>query len=151
MNIRLHILFVLFAFALISCNKSGRDATASDPVDDESNQALYEQVMNIHDEVMPKMDDLYRLKKQLQDQMAANPSLPEEEKQAMGQTIQQLDSANTSMMVWMRQFDPPKDSSNQEALREYLETQLELVKKMREDVMQALERARESKNSGNQP
>jgi hypothetical protein len=135
----------LFAFTLFSCNKQGRDATASDPVDDESNQALYEEVMGIHDEVMPKMDDLYRLKKQLQDEIANTPDLAEEKKLEMQQTIQQLDSANTSMMVWMRQFDPPSDSSNQEALREYLETQLEMVKKMREDVRQALGKANAKK------
>jgi hypothetical protein len=145
MNTRLQVLFLLFAFTLFSCNKQGRDATASDPVDDESNQALYEEVMGIHDEVMPKMDDLYRLKKQLQDEIANTPDLAEEKKLEMQQTIQQLDSANTSMMVWMRQFDPPSDSSNQEALREYLETQLEMVKKMREDVRQALGKANAKK------
>ena len=135
----------MFAITLFSCNKQGRDTTASDPVDDESNQALYEEVMGIHDEVMPKMDDLYRLKKQLQDEIASTPDLTEEKKLEMQQTIQQLDSANTSMMVWMRQFDPPSDSSNQEALREYLETQLEMVKKMREEVMRALEKGKSKK------
>jgi len=142
MNTRLHILFVLLAVTLFSCNKSGRDATASDPVDNESNQTLYNQVMDIHDEVMPKMDDLYKMKKQLQDQIENTPDLPEEKKFEMEATIKQLDSANNSMMVWMRQFNPPTDSADQEALREYLEEQLEMVKKMREDVLLALEKGK---------
>ena len=138
MNTRLHLLFVLLAGVFFGCSQK-RDTTASDPVDDESNQALYEQVMEIHDEVMPKMDDMYKRKKELQDRIASTPDMPEAEKLALEQTIQQLDSANNSMMVWMRQFNPPTDSANQEALREYLESQLEMVKKMREDVLEALE------------
>jgi hypothetical protein len=142
MNTRLQILLVLLSVTLFSCNKSGRDTTASDPVDDESNQALYDQVMDIHDEVMPKMDDLYKMKKQMQDQIASTPDLPEEKRLELEQTIQQLDSANNSMMVWMRQFNPPTDSADQEALREYLEEQLEMVKKMREEVLLALEKGK---------
>ena len=136
------VLFIVVLGALISCGKSGKDITASDPVDDDANQALYDQVMDIHDEVMPKMNDLYKLKKQLQDSIAKTPAMVEEAKKELELTIQQLDSASNSMMVWMRQFSPPTDSVSEEALREYLEAQLELVKKMREDVMEALEKGK---------
>jgi len=128
--------------ALISCGKSGTDTTASDPVDEDANQALYDQVMDIHDEVMPKMDDLYKLKKQLQDSIAKTPAMVEEKKKQLEQAILRVDSASNSMMVWMRQFNPPTDSTSEEALREYLEAQLEMVKKMREDVMEALEKGK---------
>lgn len=138
----LKILFIVLFGALVSCSKSGKDTTASDPVDENANQALYDQVMDIHDEVMPKMNDLYKLKKQLQDTIAKTPAMMEEKKRELEQTILQLDSASNSMMVWMRQFNPPSDSASEEALREYLEAQLEMVKKMREDVVEALEKGK---------
>lgn len=138
----LKVLSIVALGALISCGKSGHDTTASDPVDEDANQALYDQVMDIHDEVMPKMDDLYKLKKQLQDSIAKTPAMMEEAKKELEVTIQQLDSASNSMMVWMRQFNPPTDSTSEEALREYLEAQLEMVKKMREDVMEALDKGK---------
>jgi len=142
MNTRLKILFILLFGALMSCNK-GKDTAAGDPVEDESNEALYSQVMDIHDEVMPKMDDLYKMKKGIQTKLADSVNLSAEQKSEMKQTILLLDSANNSMMVWMRQFNPPTDSTNEEALREYLETQLEMVKKMREDVLEAIEKGQQ--------
>jgi hypothetical protein len=142
MKTLLKVLFIVVLGALISCGKPGKDTTASDPVEEDANQALYDQVMDIHDEVMPKMDDLYKLKKQLQDSIAKTPAMVEEAKKELELTIQQLDSASNSMMVWMRQFNPPTDSTSEEALREYLEAQLEMVKKMREDVMGALDKGK---------
>jgi len=141
----LKVLTIVVFGALISCGKSGQDTTASDPVDEDPNQALYNQVMDIHDEVMPKMDGLYKLKKQLQDSIAKTPAMVEETKKELEQTIQQLDSASNSMMEWMRQFNPPTDSTSEEALREYLEAQLEMVKKMREDVWEALDKGKKQK------
>jgi Mg2+ and Co2+ transporter CorA len=142
MKTLLKVLSIVVLGALISCGKSGTDTTASDPVDEDANQALYDQVMDIHDEVMPKMDDLYKLKKQLQDSIAKTPAMVEDTKKELEQTIQQLDSASNSMMVWMRQFNPPTDSASQEALREYLEAQLEMVRKMRENVLEALDKGK---------
>ena len=50
---------------LISCGKTS-DHTEHDKSEDgtsgEANQALYDQVMDIHDEVMPKMEDIYKMK-----------------------------------------------------------------------------------------
>jgi hypothetical protein len=131
-------LLMVMVGALLSCGKSGKD-TAGDPVTEDTNQALYNQVMDIHDEVMPKMEDLYRLKKKLKDSVTNTPGMTEATKAVLGQSIQVYDSAGNAMMVWMRQFNPPMDSANEEVLREYLENQLESVKKMREQVMQALD------------
>lgn len=135
-------LFIVVLGTFIGCGKTTRDTTASDPVEDDSNQALYNQVMDIHDEVMPKMNDIYTLKKQLQDKITNSPDLAEEKKKELEETILQLDSASNSMMVWMRQFNPPADTASEEAMREYLESQLEKVKKMREDVLVALEKGK---------
>ena len=41
------------------------------------NQALYDEVMKVHDEVMPKMNDIYKLREQLKKQLADTPGLVE--------------------------------------------------------------------------
>jgi len=103
----------------------------------EKEKSLYDQVMDIHDEVMPKMNDIYKMKKSLKDSIANTADMPEETKLKFEQTILQLDSAGNSMMVWMREFSPP-DQKDEEAFKKYMETELVKVKKMREDVMKAL-------------
>ena len=59
----------------------------------ESNQKLYDEVMAIHDDVMPKMNDLYKaktaLKKQLEDT-----TLSDREKQEIHAKIARIDSAD---------------------------------------------------------
>ena len=103
----------------------------------EKEKSLYDQVMDIHDEVMPKMNDIHKMKKALKDSIANTPDMPEETKLKFGQTILRLDSAGNSMMVWMREFNPP-EASDEEAFNKYMESELVKVKKMKEDVMRAL-------------
>jgi hypothetical protein len=46
------------------------------------------------------------------------------------------------MMVWMRKFNPLPDSLGEEKAREYLENEMEKIKKVREDVLAAIEKAK---------
>jgi len=112
----------------------------------EKEKSLYDQVMDIHDEVMPKMNDIYKMKKSLQDSIKNTPDMPEETKLKFQQTILQLDSAGNSMMVWMREFNPP-DQKDEEAFNKYMEAELVSVKKMREVVMRALKNDSIKKNN----
>ena len=95
-------------------------------------------MMRIHDEVMPKMNDIYKLKTAKKTRLAM-PGLPEQERQQIQNDIARLDSASEGMMVWMRQFDPIADSAGEEKARAYLQAQLEKVKQVREDILEALQ------------
>lgn len=106
----------------------------------EANQALYDEVMKIHDEVMPKMNDIYKIKQDLKKKLDETKDLSEEKKKELEQTIAQLDSASEGMMVWMREFNPLPDSLGEEKAREYLEDEMERVKKVKEDILEALEK-----------
>jgi hypothetical protein len=48
---------ILGLFALISCNKEHKSGDSGSANSDDPNQALYNEVMSIHDEVMPKKED----------------------------------------------------------------------------------------------
>lgn len=120
------ILFIIMLGSLLACSNAEKP--------------LYDQVMDIHDEVMPKMNDLYKLKKHLKDSIASTPDMPSEQKEKFEQTILLLDSAGNSMMVWMRQFNPP-DQKDKEAFRKYMESELVKVEEMKEYVLSAIEKA----------
>lgn len=130
MRLTLKSLCIVLFTALLGCGKT-------------QEKPLYDQVMDIHDEVMPKMGDIYKLKKSFRDSIANTADMTEEKKAEIEQLIQQLDSANSSMMVWMREFNPP-DQKDKEAFQKYMESELVKVKKMREDVYKALEAAKDN-------
>jgi hypothetical protein len=120
----------LIIFLLWACGQESKD-----------NQALYDEVMKVHDDVMPKMNDIYKLREELKKQIADTPGLVEEKKKAIESAILKLDSSSESMMVWMRNFNPLPDSLGEEQAREYLEDQKVKVKKVKEDMLQAIEEA----------
>lgn len=139
----LNLFFLSFILLLAGCGNPGNNQStdeADNNTDGNPNQALYDQVMDIHDEVMPKMEDIYKLKSQLQEKIANSPELVKEKKESIERMILQLDSANNAMMIWMRQFNPP-DSVDEEQARAYLEEQMEKVKKVKEDMLTAIDRA----------
>ena len=129
---------------LAACGKSDQHQHQDDAKSsDNPNQALYDQVMSVHDEIMPKSDQLYQLKKELQGKIAKSTELNEDQKRRLTQTIEQLDSADHSMMDWMHKFKPLPDSANQELAREYLENEMEHIKKVRDLINSSLEKAKE--------
>jgi hypothetical protein len=98
--------------------------------------------MEIHDEVMPKMDDIYKLKEDLKKQLTNAPNMVDEKKKEIEALILELDSASESMMVWMRNFNPLPDSLGEEKARKYLEEQKKKVEKVKEDMLDAIEKAK---------
>ena len=108
---------------------------------EKSNQELYDEVMQIHDEVMPKMEDVYRVKIVLKTRMLDSLDLAESEKEAINQRILQLDSASEGMMVWMRQFNPLPDSLGEDKAKQYLEIERQKIQKVKEDILRALKDA----------
>jgi regulator of replication initiation timing len=108
----------------------------------QDNQALYDEVMKVHDEVMPKMDDIYKLKQELKKQMADSSNLTVEKKKTIEATILRLDSASESMMVWMRNFNPLPDSLGEEKARAYLEDQQKRIQGVREEMLRVIDEAK---------
>lgn len=130
---------------LTACTKgTDHDQTNQDVVSDESpNQSLYDQVMDVHNEVMPKMDEIMKLKRNLQDQIANAPDLVLERKEQLEHVIANLDSANNAMMTWMHEFNPPPDSVDQEKAREYLESEMERIRKVKTFMLESIQKAKE--------
>ena len=134
-------LFILFTLlATFGCREKSHDAHdhGVDSVENMDNQELYDQVMQIHNEVMPKMNDLYKAKTSLKGKISSNPAMDEEEKKNITAKIAKLDSAGESMMIWMRQFSPIPDSLGEEKARAYLQNEMSRVKQVKENIETAL-------------
>lgn len=136
-------LFIVGLFALAACGKSGEHEHGNhdSAMDDSPNQALYDQVMDVHDEVMPKMDDIMKLKRKLQDEIANTPDMVVERKEQLEKVIANLDSASNAMMTWMHEFNPLPDSVDQEKAREYLESEMERIRKVKTFMLESIEKA----------
>ena len=133
-----------FALLLIACISLdiGCSRESKEKQEDDPNKNLYNQVMDIHDEVMPNMDELYTLKRQLQKKIENSPDLVENKRQQLETTILLIDSASRGMMKWMNDFSPEDYSSYE--LHDYLESEMKRVKQVKEAMLDALEKGRKA-------
>lgn len=135
-------LLVIAVFGVLAaCGKPGKDAPAGDLLAENTNQVLYNEAMDIHDEVMPKMGSLMSLKRQLKDTLETS-GLTDAQKMDIESRVQLLDSAHKSMMDWMHGFYPPEDSTAGEEYRQYIEGKLESAKKMKALILEAIEKGK---------
>ena len=75
---------------------------------------LFQEIMDVHDEVMPKMGKIRNLEKQCRSVALISPDSSELIRQA-----EFLSNANEAMMIWMREFNSNFRGSDLEK-REYL-------------------------------
>lgn len=134
---RLFIVIIALSATVIfsSCSKTNND---QETVSESPAAGLYDSVMAVHDEVMPKMGSLYMQKRRL---TAKLDSVSAEQKVVLESTIQQLDSAMTGMNVWMRGFHEPDSTLDVDAAREYLRQEMVKVEKVKTDMLKSLEKA----------
>ncbi len=141
------ILMLTFGCGQKSNEHEGHDAHAEDVVGTSENQKLYDEVMKIHDEVMPKMNDIHALKMEFREKIEKTPNLSKTDRMELDALIARLDSAGEGMMVWMREFRPIPDSLGEEKAKKYLKDEMERVKKVRDNIAAALESAQKKKGN----
>ena len=115
---RAFLLLSLSVITILSCNlnqNSGEEEYAL--------KKLHAEVMDIHDEVMPKMSTINKLERRLK-QKLEDPAAPN--KESIQQLIYQLDEADDAMMNWMSAFKKP-DYSNFEAAKSIYATEKEKI------------------------
>lgn len=110
-------------------------------------EILYDEVMEIHDEVMPAMSDIMSLNRQLKivgDSSARN-------SEAINQLSARLENASEGMMNWMRNFNPKLETATSEETLNYLEEEKQKIKLVKVEMEQAIEAAEEYLNSKKRP
>lgn len=109
------------------------------------NVHLKEEVIAIHDEVMPHMGKLKSLQKDLiekAEQLASQDSLIQADQiLVLRNTATELDVAYEGMFVWMRQFEPDQGEMTEDEFYNYLQEQKVLIEQVKQDVNESLEKA----------
>ncbi|MFY0650500.1 MAG: hypothetical protein JXQ96_00635 [Cyclobacteriaceae bacterium] len=115
---------------LLSCNKEKK-----------VQETLFNEVMDVHDEVMPQMSSLRKLAKSLEsklDSIAVDSLLTEKgQKEELNKAIEDLKKANESMMEWMRQFEQIEEGTPHGEVMKYLKDQKKKIEKVRDDMLKA--------------
>lgn len=97
----------------------------------EAYQNLYEEVMKIHDDVMPETNNLYRLKKYAQENIEVLPDTSQWVKKLVEVQVN-ASKADEVMMEWMAQFKVPEGDHDLQI--QYLKKEKESITEVR-DVM----------------
>jgi predicted transglutaminase-like cysteine proteinase len=133
---------LLVAGWLVACNQ-----------DQEKVKELETEVLSIHDEVMPKMDDIMRYKKALSAKITQLDSLQQEgvssntlaqERQKAYELTQQLSLADSLMMEWMYRYqgDSAKALAPAEALS-YFNQEKEKINRVKEQTNRSIQETEE--------
>lgn len=112
--------------------------------DQKSAEELQKEVMDIHDEYMPKMDDIHELESEL-DKLIAEKNEKEEqdgiEIAELEQIKKQLEMAGERMMDWMHNFKKPGEDMPEDEVSRYLEKQKDLMNEVGNSMDEAISKA----------
>ncbi|GAB3016984.1 hypothetical protein [uncultured Cyclobacterium sp.] len=128
------VLLILLCISVYSCSPKKSQ-----------NELLKEKVIQVHDEVMPKIGELKASQKEL-NEMAENLEQSEdaadtEKATELKAVAAECEHAYDEMFVWMRQFDIDLEEMSEEQAKSYLEEQLEKVGNVKKDILQALKKS----------
>lgn len=122
------ILLIIVATCVVACN-----------ADKKEQQALFDEVMRLHDEVMPKMGNLRALASELSqkaDSLALDSLVDHSSKMNEMRTLSDdLKNANEAMMEWMRQFEQVEEGTPHGEVIQYLTEQRSQIQKVRDDMI----------------
>lgn len=128
-NLLILITFVLFTF---SCQIEQKDELTT----------LKEEVMAMHDEVMPKMSELRYTQKALMLQVDSLMSSDSLRSATLIGASNEIIAANEAMMNWMRNYEPDYQGTKEEIIS-YLEQQKEAIQKVKNDMERSLENGKQ--------
>ena len=130
------LFLILSSIFLLSC---GEEKPKEDPLQKER-EKVYKEVMAVHDEMM-MMGKIRGVQSKLKKMIMLESDLSKVEKYQTA--YDQLQVADDAMMGWMRQFkNPPENTATKEAI-EYLNGQNTKVQKMKEVMVENLDKAKQ--------
>jgi len=107
-------------------------------------QDLYDEVMVMHDEVMPKISNILSLEKDLEGGITELDSLDpnySEQVKILKNQIARLQQADESMMQWMRNFEVNQEGWPHDSIMSYLSKEKERISEVRDQMLGAIKGA----------
>ena len=132
---------LLIAFVIVTgCGEKKEDAQ----------KALLDKVMEVHDEVMPLMNDIMKYKKELNAKIDELTNSAKEDKEAkiaeLQKAVEDLENSHEGMMSWMRQFNSNFEGKVEEEVMSYLNDQMTRIESVSKETDAALKKAEELLN-----
>lgn len=134
-----HLTRSIFIFLIVLSFSCG-------PSPSEKNQQLRDEVIAVHDEVMPLMGKLKSLEKEAAtaaEELEASGSEDTTKIEELKALAFDLNQAYEGMFVWMRQYETEDGELTPEEVKAYLDDQMIKVSVVNEDIKAALEKAEE--------
>jgi len=103
-------------------------------------EALYDKVIEIHDDVMPKISDISKLRRKIRKQESKSPESL--------MLLNQLENADDAMMSWMSDFQVYKSykDSTKESKMKYLNSEKVKITNVSDEMYEAINSAKEYLN-----
>lgn len=140
------LMLLLVSSVLFTACKNEKGATNSAETTATPNEKLqqkaWDEMMVIHDEVMPKMSDINRINNDLQTWAVANKekmTSGDLERIAVG--LKELTAADDGMMNWMnglQQLDGLRAELGHDAIMSYLNEQSEIITKVKDQMLSSI-------------
>jgi len=135
----MRILFVsLLGLWLWNCSggNTTQEGSESGPSpEQQAEEQLWDEVMAVHDDVMPEMADINRLTKQM-DELLQNQKLSDLDRAQVIETMQEIDKAGEGMWNWMaglKQLEPLRaEGKSHEEIMAYLREQKTEIEQVRD-------------------
>lgn len=119
---------MLVVILMVSCESKDKEI-----------EKLKSETIAIHDEVMPKMDNIMKLKKSLKNAMLEADSAQKEE---IRNRVGALEDADKAMMNWMRNYDPQMEGMSDDEKIEYLKNQKSSISEVSEKMKSSISEAK---------
>jgi hypothetical protein len=138
------ILLLISMIFITSCGTKSKEDKVSGAEKKEQAE-LMEEVMAIHDEVMPMMGKMNKFRKEAQSRADAllqdSSVVNDQEAMELENLAIELDAVSESMMSWMRSFDNDFDSLEHKEIMEYLHQEKERISEVNTDIKDVLSRS----------
>ncbi|MEM7550350.1 MAG: hypothetical protein AAF363_11775 [Bacteroidota bacterium] len=128
-----NLLIIIAALVLVSCADSKK----------ETEKKLRDEVIAIHDSIMPEMRTIRDLQKELEVKIQELDSSSVAQLEELESKSEKLESAGDEMMKWMRDYEDDFEDKTPEEIIEYLKKQKELITKVENEMTSAISEAKE--------
>lgn len=127
---------LIFSLSFYSC--SNLEATAE--------EAAFETMMDVHDEIMPRMGEVNKLSRELKGLEAANDTTNRELMGEIDGAIRALDNAHNDMMAWMNmnggnKLEQLRKEKKHDETMAYILDEEEKIIKVKEDIETSIQQA----------
>lgn len=140
MKVSIHFFFklsILFCLIAAACNN---------PKLSPELEAKMDTVMAVHDEVMPKMGEIHKLKKQLKKELNKHLEDVSDTRGLILDHITALEDADEGMMTWMADYKKPRQLKESQDPMTYYLGQEKLINKVKDDMLSSINNAQELLN-----